>query len=110
ASRFPALYDRRYGPHPTARPRAAASAPRTRRRNRRGRAGAPGDAGDGRADRPMTSDGHATSTDASDDIRLLGRLIGDVLRAHAGEAAFELVERTRQAAVQLRRNGDDPIP
>ena len=58
----------------------------------------------------MTSDGHATSTDASDDIRLLGRLIGDVLREHAGETAFELVERTRQSAVQLRRNGDDPIP
>jgi phosphoenolpyruvate carboxylase len=50
-----------------------------------------------------------SSTDAGDDIRLLGRLIGDVLRTQAGDAAFELVERTRQAAVQLRRNGDDPI-
>lgn len=56
------------------------------------------------------SDEHASSTDASGDIRLLGRLIGDVLREHAGEAAFELVERTRRSAVQLRRDGDNPVP
>ncbi|HSJ91142.1 MAG TPA: phosphoenolpyruvate carboxylase [Ilumatobacter sp.] len=49
------------------------------------------------------------SLDAGDDIRLLGHLIGDVLRTQAGESAFELVERTRQAAVQLRRDGKDPI-
>lgn len=50
------------------------------------------------------------SVDAGDDIRLLGRLIGDVLRAQAGDEAFELVEHTRQAAVQLRRDGVDPVP
>ena len=50
------------------------------------------------------------SPDAGDDIRLLGRMIGDVLRDQAGEHAFELVEHIRQVAVQTRRDGDDPIP
>jgi phosphoenolpyruvate carboxylase len=47
--------------------------------------------------------------DASDDIRLLGRLIGDVLRDHAGDAAFRLVEDVRQIAVSERRDGNNPI-
>ncbi|MFP5486859.1 MAG: phosphoenolpyruvate carboxylase, partial [Acidimicrobiia bacterium] len=49
------------------------------------------------------------SNDASDDIRLLGRLIGDVLRDQAGDEAFELVEGTRVAAVKARRSGDEPL-
>jgi phosphoenolpyruvate carboxylase len=49
------------------------------------------------------------STDVSDDIRLLGRLIGDVLREQAGQPAFELVERVRQIAVAERRDGKEPI-
>ena len=40
--------------------------------------------------------------DASDDIRLLGRLLGEVLREQAGEATFDLVERVRVAAVSAR--------
>jgi phosphoenolpyruvate carboxylase len=48
--------------------------------------------------------------DAGADIRLLGRLIGDVLREHAGPRAFELVEQVRQTAVAVRREHDDPIP
>jgi phosphoenolpyruvate carboxylase len=47
--------------------------------------------------------------DAGDDIRLLGRLIGDVLREQAGERAFELVEHVRQMAVAERREGNDSI-
>ena len=47
--------------------------------------------------------------DVGDDIRLLGRLIGDVLREQAGEAAFELVERVRQIAVVERRDGKVPV-
>jgi phosphoenolpyruvate carboxylase len=47
--------------------------------------------------------------DVSDDIRLLGRLIGDVLREQAGDAAFELVEQVRQIAVAGRRDGKEPI-
>jgi phosphoenolpyruvate carboxylase len=51
-----------------------------------------------------------TTNDAGDDIRLLGRLIGDVLREHAGSEAFDLVERVRQTAVSERRDGNDPVP
>ena len=49
------------------------------------------------------------SADLGDDIRLLGRLIGDVLREQAGQPAFELVERVRQIAVGERRDGKVPI-
>ncbi|MEO7404223.1 MAG: phosphoenolpyruvate carboxylase, partial [Burkholderiales bacterium] len=38
-----------------------------------------------------------------DDRRLLGRLLGEVLREQTGEAGFERVERIRQEAVQFRR-------
>ena len=60
-------------------------------------------------DATPTPNDAGTPNDVGDDIRLLGRLIGDVLRAQAGDAAFDLVERTRRSAVQLRRNGDDPV-
>ncbi|MGE0593204.1 MAG: phosphoenolpyruvate carboxylase [Vicinamibacterales bacterium] len=36
------------------------------------------------------------------DIRLLGRILGDVIREQEGEAAFALVERVRQLAVAYR--------
>ena len=42
-----------------------------------------------------------------EDIRLLGRLLGDVLRVQEGEAVFEVVETIRQTAVRFRRH-DDP--
>ncbi len=38
----------------------------------------------------------------SDDIRLLGRLLGDVVRDAAGQHVFELIERVRQIAVAER--------
>ena len=41
-----------------------------------------------------------------DDIRLLGRVLGDTLREQHGEAAFELIERTRQMAIRFRRDRD----
>ncbi len=40
-----------------------------------------------------------------DDIRLLGRLLGDAVRAHEGAPVFELVEAVRQAAVRFAREG-----
>jgi phosphoenolpyruvate carboxylase len=55
---------------------------------------------------------HATAPDAADasaDIRLLGRLIGDVLREQAGDSTFDLVEDVRQIAVDARRDGEAPI-
>jgi phosphoenolpyruvate carboxylase len=45
----------------------------------------------------------------SDDIRLLGRLLGDVVRAQAGDGTYELVERVRRDAVHARRNGTSPV-
>ena len=42
-----------------------------------------------------------------DDIRLLGRLLGDVIREHEGKKAFELIERIRQWSVSFRRHDDD---
>ncbi len=41
-----------------------------------------------------------------EDIRLLGRLLGDVLREQEGDAVFDLVETIRQTAVRFRRDAD----
>jgi len=55
------------------------------------------------------------------DIRLLGRILGDTVREQEGDATFEVVERVRQTAVRFARDGDpaaraelaallDPLP
>ena len=41
-----------------------------------------------------------------DDIRMLGRLLGDTIREQQGEATFELIERIRQTSVRFRRDED----
>jgi phosphoenolpyruvate carboxylase len=41
-----------------------------------------------------------------DDIRLLGRILGDVIREQEGKAAFELVERVRKLSVAYRLKSD----
>ncbi|TFW28011.1 phosphoenolpyruvate carboxylase [Massilia horti] len=41
-----------------------------------------------------------------EDIRLLGYLLGDVLRENEGEAVFDVVETIRQTAVRFRREAD----
>lgn len=41
-----------------------------------------------------------------DDIRLLGRILGDVIREQEGQAAYELVEQVRQLAVAYRLKRD----
>ena len=41
-----------------------------------------------------------------EDIRLLGRLLGDVLRHQEGEAVYDVVETIRQTAVRFRREDD----
>jgi phosphoenolpyruvate carboxylase len=54
----------------------------------------------------------STNHDGSDDegpvsdIRLLGRILGDVIRAQEGEAVFGLIEEVRQLAVGHQRTGD----
>jgi len=39
-----------------------------------------------------------------EDIRLLGRILGDTLREQEGEATFDLIERIRQNAIRFRRD------
>ena len=41
-----------------------------------------------------------------DDIRLLGRILGDVIREQEGHEAFELIERVRQLSVAYRLKKD----
>ncbi|MFZ2986484.1 phosphoenolpyruvate carboxylase [Ideonella sp.] len=55
----------------------------------------------------------ASASDASDknrplveDIRLLGRILGDVIREQEGRAAFDLIERVRQLSVAYRIKKD----
>ena len=42
-----------------------------------------------------------------DDIRFLGRILGDVIREQEGDDAFELIERVRQLSVAYRLRSDD---
>lgn len=41
-----------------------------------------------------------------DDIRLLGRILGDVIREQEGEASYALVEKIRTLSVAFRRDAD----
>jgi phosphoenolpyruvate carboxylase len=41
-----------------------------------------------------------------DDIRLLGRILGDTIREHEGRDTFELIEQVRQLAVAFRLKKD----
>ncbi|MBS0532050.1 MAG: phosphoenolpyruvate carboxylase [Proteobacteria bacterium] len=43
-----------------------------------------------------------------DDIRLLGRILGDTVRDQEGEAVFDLVERIRQTSIRFHRDNDKP--
>jgi phosphoenolpyruvate carboxylase len=45
----------------------------------------------------------------SADIRLLGRILGDVVRDQAGDEVFDLVEAVRRRAVDARRGGRSPL-
>ncbi|WP_027016666.1 phosphoenolpyruvate carboxylase [Comamonas composti] len=42
-----------------------------------------------------------------EDIRLLGRILGDVIREQEGVAAFDLIEQVRQLSVSFRRDADE---
>ncbi|MGP0088374.1 MAG: phosphoenolpyruvate carboxylase [Xanthobacteraceae bacterium] len=42
-----------------------------------------------------------------EDIRLLGRILGDTVRQQEGEAVFATVERIRQTSIQFRRDEDE---
>ena len=45
-----------------------------------------------------------------EDTRLLGRLLGDVLREQAGDAVYARIEAIRQTAIRFRRAGPDLAP
>jgi phosphoenolpyruvate carboxylase len=42
-----------------------------------------------------------------DDVRLLGRILGDTLREQEGEASYQLIENVRRAAIRFRKTQDD---
>src|SRR4051794_6537192 len=41
-----------------------------------------------------------------DDIRLLGRILGDTVRRQEGDKVFDIVERIRQTSVRFLRDED----
>ncbi len=43
-----------------------------------------------------------------DDIRLLGRLLGNTVREQNGEATYNIVEMIRQTSVRFHRDSDEP--
>jgi phosphoenolpyruvate carboxylase len=49
---------------------------------------------------------HDLDNPLREDIRYLGRLLGDTIREQAGPKVFELVERIRQSAIRYRRDQD----
>jgi phosphoenolpyruvate carboxylase len=52
------------------------------------------------------NDAAAKNRPLVDDIRLLGRVLGDVIREQEGAKAFELIERVRQLSVGFRLKRD----
>ena len=52
--------------------------------------------------RRRSDDAAAKNRPLVDDIRLLGRILGDVIREQEGAEAFELIERVRQLSVAYR--------
>jgi phosphoenolpyruvate carboxylase len=42
-----------------------------------------------------------------DDVRLLGRILGDTLREQEGDASYQLIENVRRAAIRFRKTQDD---
>src|SRR6478609_7810516 len=54
-----------------------------------------------------SADPPGKETQLDDDIRLLGRVLGDVVREQAGRATFDVVERARQLALAVYRDGAD---
>src|ERR1700680_4278889 len=42
-----------------------------------------------------------------DDVRLLGRILGDTVREQEGEAIFDIVERIRQTSIRFHRDNDE---
>ncbi|HTT10514.1 MAG TPA: phosphoenolpyruvate carboxylase [Burkholderiaceae bacterium] len=48
---------------------------------------------------------HDPETRLREDIRLLGRVLGDVLKRHEGTELFDIIEEIRQTSTRFRREG-----
>ena len=66
----------------------------------------PGEKLDGTAPPKPAARGRNNERPLVDDIRLLGRILGDVIRDQEGVAAFELIEQVRKLSVAFRRDAD----
>jgi phosphoenolpyruvate carboxylase len=54
----------------------------------------------------QTKTKHDLDLPLREDIRYLGRILGDTIREQAGPKVFDLVERIRQSAIRYRRDQD----
>ncbi|MET4296442.1 phosphoenolpyruvate carboxylase [Bradyrhizobium sp. LB8.2] len=64
------------------------------------------DATDLRPNRPEDVQALEADTQLRDDIRLLGRILGDTVRDQEGAELFDLVERIRQTSIRFHRDED----
>src|SRR6201999_3915050 len=62
------------------------------------------------AETSRADDAHALEEDTRlrNDIRLLGRILGDTVRDQEGADVFDLVERIRQTSIRFHRDDDKP--
>jgi phosphoenolpyruvate carboxylase len=58
------------------------------------------------ASEPAEPEGSDKDLPLREDIRLLGRILGDTVREQEGGAIFDIVERIRQASIRFHRDGD----
>ena len=61
---------------------------------------------EGRANRPEDAAALEEDTRLRNDIRLLGRILGDTVRDQEGADVFDLVERIRQTSIRFHRDED----
>ncbi|MGB7650184.1 MAG: phosphoenolpyruvate carboxylase, partial [Gallionella sp.] len=54
-----------------------------------------------------TSDISSKDLPLRDDVRLLGRILGETLREQEGQASYDLIENVRRAAVRFRKTQDE---
>ena len=54
----------------------------------------------------LAEDDDAKDRPLREDIRLLGRILGDTVREQEGEEVFELVEQIRQASIRFHRDNE----
>src|SRR3569623_1020939 len=66
----------------------------------------PSDAAEQRSIRPEDVQALEADVRLRDDIRLLGRILGDTVRDQEGADVFDLVERSRQTSIRFHRDED----